>query len=102
MLTIFQDWTLVDGRLRDHARAEGHEIHAHARATCLLAETLIREGYDPFRLVQVVRADPYLFPAPHRIARVSLYTVCRINFFALARPQDRLETLSVLRGGRVT
>lgn len=91
MLTISQDWIVRDGQLVEHARSEGREVFARSRATCLLAANLLRAGLAWEAPVRVVRADPYIFPAPHNISGVSLGLVSQIDFFALTGPAMRDE-----------
>lgn len=81
MLTITQDWIMTDAVVMEYAQGGDLEVFAETRATCVLAAALLRQGYDSDTKVTLVRADPWLFPAPHRIAGVSLLTVSTIDFF---------------------
>lgn len=81
MLTITQDWILNANDVTEHASADGVEVFAKSGATCALAELLLKRGMDASEDVVLVRADPWLFPAPHRISGVSLGTVRTIDFF---------------------
>lgn len=81
MLTFTQDWIAADTVVMEHVRCGKLEVFAEARATCVLAATLLRRGADPDTPVELVRADPWLFPAPHRVSGVSLATVGAIDFF---------------------
>ncbi|MEL7106559.1 MAG: hypothetical protein AAGM21_11605 [Pseudomonadota bacterium] len=81
MLTFTQDWIMTDAVVMEHACCGGLDVFAEARATCVLAAALLRRGFDPDTKVELLRADPWLFPAPHRIGGVSLATISAIDFF---------------------
>lgn len=81
MLTFTQDWITADTVVMEHACCGTLEVFAEAGATCVLAAALLRRGADPNTPVQLLRADPWLFPAPHRVGAVSLATVGAIDFF---------------------
>lgn len=92
MLTITQDWILTDVTVVEHAYTDEIEIFAETRATCVLAKALLKRGVDPAEDVVLLRADPWLFPAPHRIEGVSLETVSTIDFFSTC-PQNLYKDL---------
>ena len=81
MLTFTQDWITADTVVMEHARCGTLEVFAERRATCVLAAAFLRRGADPDTPVELLRADPWLFPAPHRVNGVSLATVGAIDFF---------------------
>lgn len=95
MLTITQDWILTDETVLEHAYTDAFEVMAQSAATCALAKLLIKRGFDPSSEVTLLRADPWLFPAPHRISNVTLATVSNINMFGEC-PQNLFETLQPL------
>lgn len=96
MLTITQDWILNANDVTEHACADGVEVYAATGATCAVADLLMKGGMDPKREVVLLRADPWLFPAPHRISGVSLETVSAIDFFK-ACPKELFEELQPFR-----
>ena len=81
MLTIFQDWIVTDKRVVEHAYTDTHEVYAESDATRALARLLLEEGYSRTQKVSLVRANPWLFPAPHKISPVTLETVSKVDFF---------------------
>lgn len=81
MLTISQDWIVTDTNVTEHAIAGDLEVFANSGATCVLADMLLQRGHSTDEQVVLLRADPWLFPAPHRISGLSLETVSRIDFF---------------------
>lgn len=81
MLTILHDRLFIDGKQIETASAEGMEVMRKKRATCHLASVLIEQGYDGEEPVRLVRADPYLFAAPHKIEGVTLSVAARVDFF---------------------
>lgn len=96
MLVLSQDWTVRSGELVETARVAGRNVSAPGRATCLLAETLLRDGADPASPVRLVRSDPYIFPAPHDIGGLTLGLVSKIDFFAIKCPAMRNEIRQAL------
>ena len=54
---------------------------SYKELSCALAEMLMKRGVAPGQDVMLLRADPWLFPAPHKISGLSLETVSRIDFF---------------------
>ncbi len=81
MLTIFQDWIVTDKGIVEHAYTDQHEVFADSGATRSLARLLIEEGYRKSEKISLVRANPWLFPAPHRISPVTLETASKVDFF---------------------
>ncbi|MEO1238166.1 MAG: hypothetical protein AAFW64_00610 [Pseudomonadota bacterium] len=91
MLTLTQDWIMTGNVVVEHARCGDLEVFAYARATCVLAETMLRRGLAADTNMTLLRADPWLFPAPHRIVGVSLATVSVIDFFQTCPRQLQRE-----------
>lgn len=85
MLTILHDRIEFRGNSVELASSEGYDILAPSGATCRLARILIEMGYDSAQPVRVVRADPWLFGAPHQIGGVTLGLAARVDFFAETR-----------------
>jgi hypothetical protein len=81
MLTILHDQHEIDGRTVEIATCEGFTKIAPRRATCELAQTLIKNGFGSTEAVRIVRADPYLFGPPHRVEGLSLSTATILDVF---------------------
>ncbi len=95
MLVITQDWILTDETVLEHACCDAFEIMAETAATCALAKQMIERGVDPQAHVTLLRADPWLFPSPHKICSVTLLTVSKINLFGEC-PENLFESMQSL------
>jgi hypothetical protein len=81
MLTILFDEISIEGRTIEVASADGLEVFHSFGATRRIADALISVGHDRNTPVRLVRADPYLFSAPHRIDGVTLESARHFDYF---------------------